>query len=109
MIVGQASSGVEALEALGRLQPDLAIVDIVLPQIDGIEVVRRLRTAAPNARALVYSAYAHEEKVREALACSGEHGDRDRSEQQQPHERRRRPDESPEDPAVAVGAVERRI
>jgi two-component system chemotaxis response regulator CheY len=68
-VVGQARDGAEALEAFARLQPDLAIVDIVLPGLGGIEIIRRLRAIVPAARVVVYSAYGHEEKVREALAA----------------------------------------
>lgn len=66
-IVGEASTGTEALEAFARVQPDVAIVDIVMPEKDGIEVVQTLRAIVPNARLIVHSVYAHEEKVNEAL------------------------------------------
>ena len=66
-VVAEASTGTDALEAFARVQPDVAVVDIVMPGIDGIEVVRALRAIVPNARLLVHSVYAHEEKVREAL------------------------------------------
>src|SRR4051794_38540846 len=68
-IAGEAGDGVEALEQFARVQPELAIVDIVMPGRDGIEVVRQLRAIVPDARILVYSAYASKEKVREALAA----------------------------------------
>lgn len=68
-MVGQASDGAEALQAFAQLQPDLAIIDIVLPRLDGIEVVRRRHATVPGARMVVYSAYGHEEKMREALTA----------------------------------------
>jgi two-component system chemotaxis response regulator CheY len=66
-IVGEASTGTEALEMFARVQPEVAIVDIVMPEKDGLQVVKTLRTIVPNARVIVHSVYAHEEKIVEAL------------------------------------------
>ena len=66
-VVGEAATGTEALEIFANTQPDLAIVDIVMPERNGIEVVKTLRSIVPNARLIVHSVYAHEEKVKEAL------------------------------------------
>jgi two-component system, chemotaxis family, chemotaxis protein CheY len=66
-VVAEAATGAEALEAFARVQPDLAVVDIVMPGMDGIEVVQTLRSIVPSSRLVVHSVYAHEEKVKEAL------------------------------------------
>lgn len=45
-VVGEATTGVEALESIARLSPDLVLLDIYLPDVSGIEVLRRLRGSA---------------------------------------------------------------
>src|SRR5919198_89583 len=67
MIVAEAATGAEALEEFARTHPDVAIVDIVMPEMDGIELLQTLRAIVPHARVIVHSVYAHEEKVKEAL------------------------------------------
>ena len=47
-IAGTAGNGRDAIEAVARLRPDLVILDIVMPVLDGLQTARRLRTAASN-------------------------------------------------------------
>ncbi|MEK7681906.1 MAG: response regulator transcription factor, partial [Chloroflexota bacterium] len=56
-VVGEAGDGEQALELVQRLQPDVAILDIRMPKLSGIEVVRRMRECAPNTKALMLTAY----------------------------------------------------
>lgn len=56
-VVGEAEDGKEALELIEQLQPDIAILDIRLPKLNGIEVVRRMRGCCPNTKALILTAY----------------------------------------------------
>ncbi|GMV28588.1 MAG: DNA-binding response regulator [Rhodanobacteraceae bacterium] len=63
MVVGQAADGIDAVEQCLRLQPDIAIVDISMPRLNGIEVVRRLRTDLPQMRILVLTMHQEEEYV----------------------------------------------
>ncbi len=51
-VVGEAADGASALEAVGALRPDLVLLDVQLPDIDGFEVTRRLR-ANGNAPAVI--------------------------------------------------------
>jgi DNA-binding NarL/FixJ family response regulator len=62
-VVGEAGDGVEALELIERLQPDVAVLDIRLPKLSGIEVVRRMKAIAPRTRALMLTAYDDDEYV----------------------------------------------
>lgn len=52
--VGEASNGVEALEKMAELQPDVVLVDIRMPQMDGIELARHLRKL-PNPPAIIFT------------------------------------------------------
>jgi two-component system response regulator AtoC len=62
-----ASSGEEALEVYAQEKPDLALVDVVLPGIDGIEVLRQIRKQNPAAIVLMMSAYHQVERAVEAM------------------------------------------
>ncbi len=62
-----ASDGLEAVEKAHRLQPNVILLDIGLPNLDGMEVARRVRKSAPSTRILFVSALADPNVVREAL------------------------------------------
>lgn len=62
-VVGEAADGLEAVEKAIRLRPDIAIVDISMPGLGGIEVVRRLHADLPVVRTLVLTMHEEEEYV----------------------------------------------
>jgi DNA-binding NarL/FixJ family response regulator len=62
-VVAQAADGVEAVELALQLRPDVAIVDISMPRLNGIEVVRRLHAELPRTRVLVLTMHEEEEYV----------------------------------------------
>jgi DNA-binding NarL/FixJ family response regulator len=66
-VVGDASSGEVALALVNQLHPDVVLMDIRLPGINGIEVTRRLTRDHPDVRVLMVSAYDEDEYVRGAL------------------------------------------
>ena len=66
-VVGEASDGLEALFFVKALAPDVLLLDIEMPVMDGIEVVRRLREAKTTVRILVLSAYDDRECIRALL------------------------------------------
>jgi DNA-binding NarL/FixJ family response regulator len=66
-IIAEFSDGPSALQALPALAPDVLLVDLTLPSMDGIELLRRVRTACPRTRSLVLSMHASPEFVRPAL------------------------------------------
>lgn len=72
-IVAEAGSGEEAVEAAGRLRPDVVILDLSMPGEGGLSAVARLREVAPAARSLVLSVHDHPEYVLEAVRA-GAHG-----------------------------------
>ena len=63
IVVAQASDGVTAIEQALRVRPDVAIVDISMPGLNGVEVVRRLHTELPATRTLVLTMHEDEEYV----------------------------------------------
>ena len=66
-IVGEAADGLSAVEIVEQLRPDVAIVDVVMPDLNGLEVVRRIRRRAPETLVIVLSMHAEEPYVLEAL------------------------------------------
>jgi DNA-binding NarL/FixJ family response regulator len=54
-VVGEAADGEEAVRTIDTLRPDVAVVDLVMPGLDGLEVVRRIRRTLPGVRLLVLS------------------------------------------------------
>ena len=66
-VVGQAGSGEEAVSALETLRPDVALVDVNLPGISGLELARLTSTTHPDMRVLIVSAYDDYAFVAEAI------------------------------------------
>jgi two-component system, NarL family, response regulator LiaR len=62
-VVGEAADGAAALEAAVALTPDVVLVDLVMPVVDGIEAIRGLRERVPVARAIVLSSFIDDEKL----------------------------------------------
>lgn len=66
-IVGESSNGKEALEAYESLHPDLVTMDITMPEMDGIEAVRKLIKSHPDAKVVMVSAMGQEKLIVEAM------------------------------------------
>ncbi len=66
-VVAQASNGVEALERAAEANPDVALMDLRMPNMGGAEAIRRLRQANPNLRAIVLTTYDDDEAIYEAI------------------------------------------
>jgi DNA-binding NarL/FixJ family response regulator len=66
-VVGQAADGWEALKAVGRLAPDVVVMDLNLPQMSGIDAISRMSVDAPATRVLVLTISADEIDVTKAI------------------------------------------
>ena len=66
-IVGEAGNGREALDLAGQLQPDVAVMDVAMPELNGIEATRRLADLSPRTRVLALSMHKDSVYVREIL------------------------------------------
>jgi DNA-binding NarL/FixJ family response regulator len=67
LLVGQASSGLEAVEAYRRLRPDVTLMDLRMPGMSGIEAIAAIRMEFPNARIIVLTTYAGDVQAAAAL------------------------------------------
>lgn len=66
-VAGEAGDGLQAVETCARLRPEILIVDMVLPKINGIEVTREVGRYSPETRAILLSMYDHPGYVTNAL------------------------------------------
>jgi DNA-binding NarL/FixJ family response regulator len=66
-IVGEAGNGREAVELAEKLQPDVVVMDVAMPELNGIEATRRLASSTPHTRVLALSMHKDSVYVREIL------------------------------------------
>jgi DNA-binding NarL/FixJ family response regulator len=66
-LVGEAATGLEAVALAGRLLPDVALMDIQMPDLDGVEATRRLMAESPNTRVLVVTMFEDDDSVLAAM------------------------------------------
>src|ERR1700676_1029951 len=66
-VVGEAVNGREAVEKASKLKPDVAIIDISMPHLDGLQVTRQIREATPNTKVVVVTMHESDQMVRLVL------------------------------------------
>jgi NarL family two-component system response regulator LiaR len=66
-VVGEAANGVEALAQARALRPDVILMDLVMPEMDGIEATRRITAELPGVHVLVLTSFAADDKVFPAI------------------------------------------
>ena len=66
-VVGQSANGRELLELVERLHPDVAVVDVSMPELNGIEAARRLRDVSRRTRVIALSAYTDDAYIRDMI------------------------------------------
>jgi len=71
-ICGEARTGREAVTKARELRPDVVVMDFAMPELNGLEATRQIRTAVPQAEVLILSMYESEKLVREMLAAGAQ-------------------------------------
>ncbi|PKL17442.1 MAG: DNA-binding response regulator [Spirochaetae bacterium HGW-Spirochaetae-5] len=66
-VIGEAGDGKEALDLIEKLKPDMAILDISMPTMSGIDIVRYLKRYSPDIKIIILSRHDNEEYVKELL------------------------------------------
>jgi len=66
-VVGEAATGAEAVAMVEELLPDVVLMDLVMPDLDGIEAARRIRDLSPTTKVIVLTSYAEDEKIFPAI------------------------------------------
>lgn len=62
-VVGQAADGLEAVHLARTLVPDVVLMDLVMPELDGVEAIARIRAELPNTHILILTTYADDEYI----------------------------------------------
>jgi DNA-binding NarL/FixJ family response regulator len=68
-VIGEAENGAQGVRAAQRLRPDVVLLDLGMPRLNGIEAARQIIHQAPTTKVLMLSAYSDEQHVREAVAA----------------------------------------
>lgn len=68
-VVGEAINGQAAVEKAMKLKPDIIIMDIAMPRMNGIEATKRIRKQLPETKIIILSMYSHEHYIHELLEC----------------------------------------
>jgi DNA-binding NarL/FixJ family response regulator len=66
-VVGEAANGREAIEKANRLKPDIAIVDLTMPSLDGLQATRQIREESPATKVVVLTMHESDQMVRRVL------------------------------------------
>ncbi len=72
-VCGEVADGKEAVEKTKQLRPDLVILDVNMPLMNGLEAAREIRKSVPEVRVLMFTICDSEQDRREAV-CAGAHG-----------------------------------
>ncbi|NWF79318.1 MAG: response regulator transcription factor [Chloroflexi bacterium] len=66
-VVGEASGGAEGVALAARLLPDVVLMDLVMPEMDGIEATRQLKAVSPSTQVIVLTSYSEDERIFPAI------------------------------------------
>ena len=71
-VVGEAANGVQAVELASRLHPDIVLLDLVMPQMDGIQATARIIECSPNSRIIILTSFGEEDRVLPAIRAGAQ-------------------------------------
>ena len=71
-VKGTASNGEEAIQAVKELQPDVVLMDIVMPEMDGIEALGHIKSSSPNTRVIALTSFDQNDKVFPAIKAGAD-------------------------------------
>ena len=66
-VIGEAANGREAVEKANKLKPDVAVIDVSMPELDGLQVTRQIRGASPNTAVVILTMHESDQMVRRVL------------------------------------------
>ena len=66
-VIGEAVNGKEAVELIGELNPDVILMDLVMPELDGIQAIHQIMADQPNAKVLVLTSFDTDDKIFPAI------------------------------------------
>ena len=66
-VVGEATNGLEAVNLSSQSRPDVVLMDLAMPEMDGIEATRRIRAVNPGTKVIVLTSFGEDERVSSAI------------------------------------------
>jgi DNA-binding NarL/FixJ family response regulator len=66
-VVGEAAAGLETVQQADVLKPDVILLDLEMPELDGVEAIRRMRETNPDIRVIVFTAFDTDERILNAV------------------------------------------
>ena len=72
VVAGEAANGRDAVELAAALKPDIVVLDLTMPELNGLEAARKIISANPAARVLILTAHESEQLVREVLSAGAQ-------------------------------------
>lgn len=72
VVVGTAADGRQAIDRARELEPDIVLLDLAMPVMDGLEALPGLRAALPRAQIVIFSGFEHEALARQAVAAGAD-------------------------------------
>lgn len=71
-VVGEGANGLEAVEMAARLNPDVILLDLLMPQMDGVEATQKIMRQAPQARVLILTSFGEDDKIFPAIRAGAQ-------------------------------------
>jgi CheY-like chemotaxis protein len=71
-VVGEGTNGVEAVELVAKLSPDIVLLDLVMPEMDGVEATGRINSTCPSARVIILTSFGEDDKVLPAIRAGAQ-------------------------------------
>lgn len=71
-VVGEGADGLDAVELAARLAPDIILLDLIMPRLDGVEAAQRILAGNPQARILILTSFGEDDKVFPALRAGAQ-------------------------------------
>jgi len=71
-VIGEGSNGIEAVELAARLNPDVILLDLLMPQMDGVEATRKILENNPLSRVLILTSFGEDDKVFPAIRAGAQ-------------------------------------
>src|SRR3990170_2428290 len=71
-VVGEAANGLEAVELARKTQPDIVLLDLVMPEMDGLQATPKILEASPRSRVIILTSFGEEDKVLPAIRAGAQ-------------------------------------
>lgn len=71
-VVGEASNGLEAVQKVKAVQPDVVMLDLEMPELDGVEALKRMREQDPGIRVIVFTVFDTDERIVDAVRAGAQ-------------------------------------